>query len=61
MNKGDEPDIFLAEMEAFQRKFKELGEPISDGTQIMMKLPPSYDYSLLDSIGYDATLSYEEQ
>lgn len=33
----------MAEMEAFQRKFKELGEPISDGslmTQIMVKATP---------------------
>ena len=62
MNEGDDPDIFLAEMEAFQRKFRELGEPISDRslmTQIMMKLPPNYD-SLLDFMGYDATLSYED-
>jgi hypothetical protein len=62
MNEGDDPDIFLAEMEAFQRKFRELGEPISDRslmTQIMMKLPQNYD-SLLDFMGYDATLSYED-
>ena len=60
MSEGDDPDVFLAKMESYQRKLEELKQPLSDETLqtiILSKLPSNYD-TLVTIIEADGELTY---